>query len=113
MGMFQNPMVMMMGVVGVMAVALPYMMVRDHFDGLSEFWKAVIDWTDMQKNLDPEQLKEVQENQARMVRMQSSITSGDIGRLAPLVLPFAPRPVGEHSFQNFEQHRIYVHGGFW
>lgn len=31
-----------------------------------------------QKNLDPEQLKEVQESQARMVKMQSSITSGDL-----------------------------------
>jgi len=46
--------------------------------GVSEaFLRAVIDWTDSQKNLDPEQLKEVQESQARMVRMQSSITSGD------------------------------------
>jgi hypothetical protein len=31
-----------------------------------------------QKNLDPEQLKEVQQSQARMVNMQSSITSGDL-----------------------------------
>jgi hypothetical protein len=33
----------------------------------------------IQKNLDPEQLKEVQESQARMVKMQSSLTSGDFG----------------------------------
>ena len=104
---------MMMGVVGVMAVALPYMMVRDHFDALSAFWKAVIDWAGMQKNLDPEQLKEVQENQARMVRMQSSLTSGDLGRLVPLARPFDLRPVRKRSFQHSEQHRIYVHGGFW
>jgi hypothetical protein len=32
----------------------------------------------MQKNLDPEQLKEVQDSQARMAKMQSSITSGDL-----------------------------------
>ncbi|KAF9786971.1 hypothetical protein BJ322DRAFT_1052986 [Thelephora terrestris] len=56
MGMLQNPMIMMMGAVGVMVVAMPYMM----------------------KNLDPEQLKEVQQSQARMVNMQSSITSGDL-----------------------------------
>lgn len=29
MGMLQNPMMMMMGVVGVMVVAMPYMMVRE------------------------------------------------------------------------------------
>ena len=31
MGMLQNPMIMMMGAVGVMVVALPYMMVRGVF----------------------------------------------------------------------------------
>jgi len=60
MGMLQNPMIMMMGAVGVMVLALPYMM----------------------KNLDPEQLKEVQESQARIVKMQSSITSGDFTGIA-------------------------------
>ena len=29
MGMLQNPMIMMMGAVGIMVVAMPYMMVRD------------------------------------------------------------------------------------
>jgi len=62
MGMLQNPMMMMMGAVGVMVVALPYMM----------------------KNLDPEQLKEVQESQARMVKMQSSITSGDLSGITSM-----------------------------
>lgn len=60
MGMLQSPMIMMMGAVGLMAVALPYMM----------------------KNLDPEQLKEVQESQARMAKMQSSLTSGDFRGIA-------------------------------
>ncbi|KAF9654338.1 hypothetical protein BDM02DRAFT_3182146 [Thelephora ganbajun] len=62
MGMLQSPMIMMMGAVGVMVVALPYMM----------------------KNLDPEQLKEVQESQARMVKMQGSITSGDFSGIASM-----------------------------
>jgi len=62
MGMLQNPMIMMMGVVGVMVVAMPYMM----------------------KNLDPEQLKEVQESQARMVKMQSSISSGDLSGITSM-----------------------------
>lgn len=39
---------------------------------------SVLTWYSAQKNLDPEQLKEVQESQARMVKMQSSITSGDL-----------------------------------
>ena len=47
---------------------------------------AVTDRTDTQKNLDPAQLKEVQESQARMVKMQSSITSGDLSGWVLLVL---------------------------
>ena len=35
MGMLQNPMMMMMGAVGVMVVALPYMMVR----GILALWE--------------------------------------------------------------------------
>jgi len=62
MGMLQNPMIMMMGAVGVMVLALPYMM----------------------NNLDPEQLKEVQQSQARVVKMQSSITSGDLSGIASM-----------------------------
>jgi len=62
MGMLQSPMIMMMGAVGVMVLALPYMM----------------------NNLDPEQLKEVQQSQARVVKMQSSITSGDLSGIASM-----------------------------
>lgn len=50
-----------------------------HFSVPGAFLRAAIDWTDTQKNLDPEQLKEVQESQARMAKMQTSITSGDLG----------------------------------
>jgi hypothetical protein len=35
MGMLQSPMILMMGAVGVMVVALPYMMVRN----VLAFWK--------------------------------------------------------------------------
>ena len=61
-----------------------------HFDVSEAFLRVTTDWTNAQKNLDPEQLKEVQESQARMVKMQSSITSGDLGRWVPLVPISAP-----------------------
>jgi ER membrane protein complex subunit 7 len=41
MGMLQNPMMMMMGVVGVMVVAMPYMMVRGSLRTLRAFLTSV------------------------------------------------------------------------
>lgn len=64
-----------------------------HFNVSEAFLRVTTDWTNAQKNLDPEQLKEVQESQARMVKMQSSITSGDLGRWVPLVPISAPLPL--------------------
>jgi len=58
---------------------------------------AVIDRTDPQKNLDPEQLKEVQESQAKMVKMQSSITSGDLSGWVLLALLFSQKILTQNS----------------
>lgn len=77
MGMLQSPMIMMMGAVGVMVVALPYMMVRSPSAIRVRPQGLMTNRPVVQKNLDPEQLKEVQESQARVVKMQSSISSGD------------------------------------
>jgi len=38
----------------------------------------------LMKNMDPEQLKEVQQSQARVVNMQSSITSGDFSGITSM-----------------------------
>ncbi|KAG6336735.1 hypothetical protein ID866_2340 [Astraeus odoratus] len=54
--MFQNPMMMLTLVVGVMMLAMPYVM----------------------KNLDPETLEEMKTQQAKVANMRSSIQSGDI-----------------------------------
>lgn len=75
--MLQSPMIMMMGAVGVMVVALPYMMVRSPSAIRVRPQGLMTNRPVVQKNLDPEQLKEVQESQARVVKMQSSISSGD------------------------------------
>ncbi|KAJ7919142.1 hypothetical protein B0H13DRAFT_1990578 [Mycena leptocephala] len=55
-GMFQNPMMLMLLFGGVMVVAMPYLM----------------------KNMDPETIKEFQEQQAKMSQMQNAVTSGDL-----------------------------------
>ncbi|EJD04925.1 uncharacterized protein FOMMEDRAFT_81026 [Fomitiporia mediterranea MF3/22] len=54
-GMLQNPMVLMMLVMGVLVIGLPYLI----------------------KNLDPEVAKELNERQSRVSGIQSSIQSGD------------------------------------
>jgi len=54
--MFQNPMMIMMVVVGVMVLAMPYIM----------------------KNMDPEMLDEFKERQAKMHSIQNSLQNGDI-----------------------------------
>jgi len=55
-GMFQNPMMLIMVFTGVMMFAMPYIM----------------------KNMDPEMLDEMRERQAKMASIQSSMQSGDI-----------------------------------
>ncbi|KAJ7783472.1 hypothetical protein DFH07DRAFT_787901 [Mycena maculata] len=54
--MFQNPMMLMLLVGGVMVVSMPYLM----------------------KNMDPETMKEFKEQQAKMSGMQSALASGDL-----------------------------------
>ncbi len=54
-GMLKSPMVLMMIFTGGMVLAMPYLM----------------------KNMDPESLEEFKEQQAKMAKMQSAITSGD------------------------------------
>ncbi|KAF8213375.1 hypothetical protein K438DRAFT_1956770 [Mycena galopus ATCC 62051] len=55
-GMFQNPMMLMMVGGGIMVFLLPYLM----------------------KNMDPETMKEFKEQQAKMSTMQSAMASGDL-----------------------------------
>ncbi|KII93494.1 hypothetical protein PLICRDRAFT_171238 [Plicaturopsis crispa FD-325 SS-3] len=55
-GMFQNPMMLMMVFGGVMMLAMPYMM----------------------KNMDPESLEEFKAQQSKVTQMQNSLASGDI-----------------------------------
>ncbi|KAJ7456697.1 hypothetical protein FB451DRAFT_1276876 [Mycena latifolia] len=55
-GMLQNPMMLMLLFGGVMVLAMPYLM----------------------KNMDPETMKEFQEQQAKMSSMQSAMASGDL-----------------------------------
>ncbi|KAJ3476668.1 hypothetical protein NLI96_g11001 [Meripilus lineatus] len=55
-GMFQNPMMMIMLFTGVMVLAMPYLM----------------------KNMDPEMLQEFKERQAKITSIQSSLQSGDL-----------------------------------
>ncbi|KAJ7786008.1 hypothetical protein B0H16DRAFT_1670275 [Mycena metata] len=55
-GMFQNPMMLMLLFGGVMVVSMPYLM----------------------KNLDPETMKEFREQQAKMSQMQSAVAGGDL-----------------------------------
>ncbi|KAI0793428.1 hypothetical protein C8Q75DRAFT_731154 [Abortiporus biennis] len=55
-GMFQNPMMMIMLLTGVMMLAMPYLM----------------------KNMDPDLLQEVKDRQARIGNIQSSLQSGDL-----------------------------------
>ncbi|TDL28676.1 hypothetical protein BD410DRAFT_781198 [Rickenella mellea] len=54
--MFQNPMMLLMAGMGVMVMAMPYLM----------------------KNMDPDVMKEVNERQAKLMNVQSSLASGDI-----------------------------------
>ncbi|KIY72136.1 hypothetical protein CYLTODRAFT_486539 [Cylindrobasidium torrendii FP15055 ss-10] len=53
--MLKSPMILMMLVTGGLVLGMPYLM----------------------KNMDPEQLEEFKEQQARMAKMQSAMTSGD------------------------------------
>ncbi|KAJ7275332.1 hypothetical protein B0H12DRAFT_1086799 [Mycena haematopus] len=55
-GMFQNPMMLMLLFGGGMVIAMPYLM----------------------KNMDPETMKEFREQQAKMSHMQSAMASGDL-----------------------------------
>jgi len=55
-GMFQNPMMLIMVFTGVMMFAMPYIM----------------------KNMDPEMLEEMKDRQAKMANIQSSMQSGDV-----------------------------------
>lgn len=55
-GMFQSPMMLMMLGMGVMVIAMPYLM----------------------KNMDPDTLKDFNKRQARIGNLQSSMQSGDI-----------------------------------
>ncbi|KAJ7293288.1 hypothetical protein C8J57DRAFT_1268643 [Mycena rebaudengoi] len=56
MGMMQNPMMLMMLFGGIMVFAMPYLM----------------------KNIDPEAMKDIQEQQAKMTSIQSAMASGDL-----------------------------------
>ncbi|KAJ7462679.1 hypothetical protein B0H11DRAFT_2053786 [Mycena galericulata] len=77
-GMFQNPMMLMLLFGGVMVVSMPYLM----------------------KNMDPETMKEFKEQQAKMSGMQSALASGDLKAgfsalmaddpTAPKALPASP-----------------------
>jgi len=55
-GMFQNPMMMIMLFTGVMMLAMPYIM----------------------KNMDPEMLEDVKQRQAKLSNIQSSLQNGDL-----------------------------------
>jgi len=63
MGMFQNPMMLMMVGVGVMALGMPYLI----------------------KNMDPESLQDLKEQQARISNFQNSVTSGDFKSLSSML----------------------------
>jgi predicted Co/Zn/Cd cation transporter (cation efflux family) len=62
MGMFQNPMMLMMGVTAVVVLGLPYLLVS-HADSNVLLMPINISF---QKNLDPETMKEINESQAVM-----------------------------------------------
>ncbi|CAK5280101.1 unnamed protein product [Mycena citricolor] len=69
-GMFQNPMMLMLVFGGLMVFAMPY----------------------LTKNLDPETMKEFREQQARVSSMQSAMASGDLkAGLSALVSEDAPK----------------------
>ncbi|KAJ7630655.1 hypothetical protein FB45DRAFT_916189, partial [Roridomyces roridus] len=68
-GMFQNPMMLLMLFGGAMVFAMPYLM----------------------KNMDPETMKEFQEQQAKLSGAQSAFASGNIGGgLSALIADDAP-----------------------
>ncbi|KAI0068471.1 hypothetical protein BV25DRAFT_1987245 [Artomyces pyxidatus] len=70
-GMFQNPMMLMMLFGGAMMLGMPYLM----------------------KQMDPEMLQEFKENQAKMTNFQNSIQSGDIkSGLSSLMAGDEPQP---------------------
>ena len=71
-GMLQNPMILMMAVMGVLVIGLPYLMVSPL---ISLYFEIVLNVK--QKNMDPEMAKEFQERQARMSSIQNAIHSGD------------------------------------
>lgn len=73
-GMFKNPMMLMMVFAGVMMLSMPYLM----------------------KNMDPEALEEITSRQAKMASVQSAMSSGDFksGFSALLADDDAPKAVG-------------------
>lgn len=76
MGMFQNPMMLMMVVGGGMMFALPYITVRILSNPLVINPDALV--TPSQKNLDPAVMKDVEETQAKIHAMQNSFQNGGI-----------------------------------
>jgi hypothetical protein len=83
-GMFQNPMMMIMAFTAVMMFAMPYIM----------------------KNMDPEMLEEMKGHQAKMANIQGSMQSGDIksGISALLAGEEPPKTSGARS-QSTPQNR--------
>ncbi|KDQ63805.1 hypothetical protein JAAARDRAFT_29852 [Jaapia argillacea MUCL 33604] len=75
MGMFQNPMMLMMVVGGAMVFAVPY----------------------LTKNMDPEMLQEVAERQAKIQNIQSSLVSGDVKSSFNSLLTMDDKPQGNSS----------------
>lgn len=73
-GMFQNPMMMLMVGAGVMVLVMPYIMVRFV---LHVSKAAGVEVMLLQKNMDPETLQELNERHARISNIQNSIQNGD------------------------------------
>jgi len=74
-GMFQNPMMLMMVGVGAMALLMPYLM----------------------KNMDPESLQDLKDQQSRIANIQNSVTSGDFKKLTSMLNDDDVRPKGAVS----------------
>ena len=80
-GMFQNPMMLMMLVAGGMAIGMPMLMVSRVLCIFHDF--SVSSWLFPQKNMDPEVVKQVQQNQQKFAAMQSSMQTLDFGGSVP------------------------------
>jgi len=74
-GMFSNPMMLMMLFTGIMMFAMPKLM----------------------ENMDPELVKEVKEKQDRMFSAQSRLTEGGAGGLSSLLAEATSKPPGGQS----------------